>query len=37
MGVEDLCIIETENVLFVGDLKKSQEIKKVVEKMNYLV
>jgi len=33
VGVEDLCIIETDDILFIGDLKKSQEIKKVVQKI----
>lgn len=33
VGVEDLCIIDTENVLYIGDLKKSQDIKKVVQKI----
>lgn len=33
IGIEDLCIIDTQDILFIGDLKKSQEIKKIVEMM----
>lgn len=35
VGVEDLCIIETDDIIYIGDLKKSQEIKKVVEKIDF--
>lgn len=36
VGVEDLCIIETDDIIYIGDLKKSQEIKKVVKEYNSL-
>lgn len=36
VGVKDLCIIETDDILYIGDLKKSQEIKKVVMEYNSL-
>ena len=36
VGVKDLCIIETDDILYIGDLKKSQEIKKVVKEYNSL-
>ena len=36
VGVKDLCIIETDDILYIGDLKKSQDIKKVVKEYNSL-
>lgn len=33
LNVENLCIVETDDILYIGDLKKSQEIKKIVTKL----
>lgn len=33
LNVENLCIVETDDILYIGDLQKSQEIKKIVTKL----
>ena len=33
LGVKDLLIVDTQDVVLVGDLKKSQDIRKIIEKL----
>lgn len=33
LNVDNLCIVETDDILYIGDLKKSQDIKKIVTKL----
>ena len=33
LGIKDLLIVDTQDVVLVGDLKKSQDIRKIIEKL----
>jgi mannose-1-phosphate guanylyltransferase len=33
LGIKDLLIVDTQDVVLVGDLKKSQDIRKIIEEL----